>query len=224
MTADIYAARSVRVIKFTELVGKLPTSRALYVVMITSGLIQEYPWTYQTFGRLQIVWPCNSGLLNCLDGHASVDGRLLLMTSNSPDSLDAALVRPGQCDKMILFGYICLEVTAGLCTHIFTRTATELYRDEKSASYEYEIPAMAVQFASRIPTDAAITPAEAQAWLLSNRTDPVAALRGAAEWAKDIVETKLRGANVANCHLHVRHTTHIFQGSLCYRWPRRLQF
>jgi chaperone BCS1 len=138
-----------------------------------------------------------SGLLNCLDGPASVDGRLLIMTSNSPDSLDAALVRPVRCDKKILFGYVCPEVTAGLFANIFTRTAAELYKDEKSASDEHDIPAMAVQFASKIPTDAAITPAEVQAWLLSNRTDPVAALEGAAEWAKDIIETKLRGANVA---------------------------
>jgi chaperone BCS1 len=138
-----------------------------------------------------------SGLLNCLDGPASVDGRLLIMTSNSPDSLDAALVRPGRCDKKILFGYVCPEVTAGLFANIFTRTAAELYKDEKSASDEHEIPAMAVQLASKIPTDAAITPAEVQAWLLSNRTDPVAALEGAAEWTKDIIETKLRGANVA---------------------------
>jgi hypothetical protein len=84
-----------------------------------------------------------------------------------------------------------------LCTNIFTRTAAELYKGEKSASDEYGISAMAVQFASRIPTDAAITPAEVQAWLLSSRTDPIAALEGAVEWAKDIVETKLRGANVA---------------------------
>jgi hypothetical protein len=56
---------------------------------------------------------------------------------------------------------------------------------------------MAVHLASEIPTDAAITPAEVQAWLLSNRTDPVVALEGAAEWVKEIIETKLRGANVA---------------------------
>jgi predicted exporter len=48
-----------------------------------------------------------------------------------------------------------------------------------------------------IPTDAAITLAEVQAGLLPNRTDPVAALESAAEWAKHIVETKLRGVNVA---------------------------
>jgi chaperone BCS1 len=138
-----------------------------------------------------------SGLLNGLDGPASVDGRLLIMTSNSPDSLDAALVRPGRCDKKILFGYVCPEVTAGIFANIFARTAAELYKDEKSASDEHDIPAMAVQFASKMPTDAAITPAEVQAWLLSNRTDPAAALEGAAEWVKDIIETKLRGANVA---------------------------
>jgi chaperone BCS1 len=46
-----------------------------------------------------------SGLLNVLDGPASVDGRLVVMTSNSPDSLDAALLRPGRIDSKVLFGY-----------------------------------------------------------------------------------------------------------------------
>lgn len=39
-----------------------------------------------------------SGLLNCLDGPTSKDGRIVCMTSNAPDSLDPALIRPGRCD------------------------------------------------------------------------------------------------------------------------------
>jgi len=138
-----------------------------------------------------------SGLLNALDGPASVDGRLLCMTSNSPDNLDAALVRPGRCDRKILFGYVCPEVSAKLYTNIYTKTADELYKDEENAANVHDIPAMAAQFARKIPIDAAITPAECQAWLLANRLDPVTAIEGAAQWAREIIENKLRGANVA---------------------------
>lgn len=39
-----------------------------------------------------------SGLLNAIDGVASQEGRLFFMTSNYPEKLDSALVRPGRCD------------------------------------------------------------------------------------------------------------------------------
>lgn len=39
-----------------------------------------------------------SGLLNGIDGVISKDGRLLIMTTNYPDRLDAALIRPGRID------------------------------------------------------------------------------------------------------------------------------
>lgn len=39
-----------------------------------------------------------SGLLNAIDGVAAPEGRLLVMTSNHPEHLDPALVRPGRID------------------------------------------------------------------------------------------------------------------------------
>lgn len=39
-----------------------------------------------------------SGLLNAIDGVAAREGRLLFMTSNFPDRLDSALLRPGRVD------------------------------------------------------------------------------------------------------------------------------
>lgn len=39
-----------------------------------------------------------SGLLNAIDGIASAEGRLLFITSNHPDVLDSALMRPGRID------------------------------------------------------------------------------------------------------------------------------
>ena len=42
-----------------------------------------------------------SGLLNAIDGVATAEGRILIMTTNYPDKLDAALTRPGRIDMRV---------------------------------------------------------------------------------------------------------------------------
>lgn len=44
-----------------------------------------------------------SGLLNTIDGAASHEGRVLIMTTNHPKKLDPALIRPGRVDLQIEF-------------------------------------------------------------------------------------------------------------------------
>ncbi|KAL2037742.1 hypothetical protein N7G274_009467 [Stereocaulon virgatum] len=44
-----------------------------------------------------------SGLLNAIDGVASHEGRVLIMTTNFPDKLDDALIRPGRIDMKVEF-------------------------------------------------------------------------------------------------------------------------
>ena len=44
-----------------------------------------------------------SGLLNAIDGVASHEGRVLIMTTNKPESLDDALIRPGRVDLQVAF-------------------------------------------------------------------------------------------------------------------------
>lgn len=44
-----------------------------------------------------------SGLLNAIDGVASQEGRVLIMTTNRPESLDEALIRPGRVDLQVAF-------------------------------------------------------------------------------------------------------------------------
>ncbi|KAL1964803.1 hypothetical protein VTN77DRAFT_6305 [Rasamsonia byssochlamydoides] len=46
-----------------------------------------------------------SALLNIIDGVASSEGRILVMTTNHIEKLDPALLRPGRVDMMIAFGY-----------------------------------------------------------------------------------------------------------------------
>jgi len=44
-----------------------------------------------------------SGLLNAIDGVASHEGRVLIMTTNKPEMLDEALIRPGRVDLQVAF-------------------------------------------------------------------------------------------------------------------------
>lgn len=44
-----------------------------------------------------------SGLLNAIDGIFNNHGRILIMTTNHPEILDKALIRPGRIDKKIIF-------------------------------------------------------------------------------------------------------------------------
>jgi chaperone BCS1 len=52
-----------------------------------------------------------SGLLNVLDGVIDCPGRIVVMTTNHPEKLDPALVRPGRVNKKLLLSYMG-------CTHI----------------------------------------------------------------------------------------------------------
>jgi chaperone BCS1 len=46
-----------------------------------------------------------SGLLNAIDGVAAGEGRILFMTTNHPEKLDPALIRPGRADLRIDIGW-----------------------------------------------------------------------------------------------------------------------
>ena len=58
-----------------------------------------------------------SGLLNAIDGVASHEGRVLVMTTNFPDKLDEALIRPGRIDLKIPF----TNATRPQITELFIR-------------------------------------------------------------------------------------------------------
>lgn len=47
-----------------------------------------------------------SGLLNVLDGVVETPGRMVIMTTNHPEILDPALIRPGRIDKILELGFM----------------------------------------------------------------------------------------------------------------------
>ncbi|SMR51961.1 unnamed protein product [Zymoseptoria tritici ST99CH_3D1] len=130
-----------------------------------------------------------SGLLNAIDGVGAHEGRILLATTNSPDSLDPALVRPGRIDMKILFAYASAEVSESLFLHIF--------QDTEGRTPHHGLAALANKFSALIPEDQ-LSPAEVQNFLLAHRNDPEEAVEGAAAWAESMLETRRQGGNVAS--------------------------
>eukprot|EP00928_Gymnodinium_smaydae_P014897 TRINITY_DN1546_c0_g3_i1.p1 TRINITY_DN1546_c0_g3~~TRINITY_DN1546_c0_g3_i1.p1 ORF type:complete len:807 (-),score=144.27 TRINITY_DN1546_c0_g3_i1:215-2512(-) len=60
-----------------------------------------------------------SGLLNVLDGVVDTPERILIMTTNHPEQLDPALIRPGRIDKKILLGYMNPTHSSKMIEHYF---------------------------------------------------------------------------------------------------------
>ncbi|KAJ2969146.1 hypothetical protein NUW58_g10055 [Xylaria curta] len=146
-----------------------------------------------------------SALLNVLDGIASQEGRVVIMTSNFPDQLDDALVRPGRIDVKVYMGHI----TRRGAEQIFMRmmktgrldmASTELSDDPEQPKLkslasiiaqdgqevdghhtDEELQVFAQQFAERIP-EATFTPAQIQGYLLRHLHSATTAVDKIAAW------------------------------------------
>lgn len=59
-----------------------------------------------------------SGLLNCMDGLTAPDGAVIVMTTNHPEMLDPALVRPGRVDMRVNFGAANREQIERMCDRL----------------------------------------------------------------------------------------------------------
>ena len=60
-----------------------------------------------------------SGLLNAIDGAFAPEGRVLIMTSNYPERLDEALVRPGRVDRHVKFTNLQDRMAATMFGNIY---------------------------------------------------------------------------------------------------------
>ncbi|KAL4874059.1 hypothetical protein BDV12DRAFT_158962 [Aspergillus spectabilis] len=159
-----------------------------------------------------------SGLLNVIDGVAACEGRILVMTTNHPEKLDPALVRPGRIDMSIAFGYSTAADIKELFSAIYStlegdlrashneRLSRELQakikeNQKKSPAKSLEsgkfpagkVSVWAEKFAENVP-EGEFSPAEIQGYLLHHKTDPEGAIEGAQKW---VVETREKKARIA---------------------------
>jgi len=136
-----------------------------------------------------------SGLLNAIDGVASHEGRILIMTTNHRERLDSALIRPGRVDIQVEFGYAAKETLSEIFRELYKeiggRSSTSLAsggkpfdkkEKQKPESAEKErVRQLADTFSERIPANR-LTPAEIQGYLMSYKGQPEKAMDNIDDW------------------------------------------
>ncbi|KLJ10457.1 hypothetical protein EMPG_14172 [Blastomyces silverae] len=158
-----------------------------------------------------------SGLLNTIDGIASSEGRILIMTTNHIKNLDPALLRPGRVDITIHFEYATTNTLQDLYRAIYTKidgdikystsktcqngstkpstqaqTKFTTHPDNLNNFSPEEIDSLAQDFAFRIPTGK-YTPAEIQGYLLGHKHSARDAVNGVEEWMKSFKREGTKG-------------------------------
>lgn len=159
-------------------------------------------------GRLSL-----SGLLNILDGVASQEGRLLIMTTNHIEKLDKALIRPGRVDMIVPFSLADKTMSESIFRAIYAPFESEFASTELAikakdgsitpkraepseeakerwarhhAEISERIEDLSTHFSAKIP-EHEFSPAEIQGLLLRHKRSPEAAIEAAEAW---VIQTR----------------------------------
>lgn len=119
-----------------------------------------------------------SGLLNVLDGVGSQEGRIVIMTTNRPEQLDSALIRPGRVDMKVLLGNISQKSAEQMFIRMFSPELVGTSVASKS-----EIQRLAAQFASEVPEDT-FTPSVLQGFFQLHLDSPYDAAASVGAWVE----------------------------------------
>jgi chaperone BCS1 len=139
------------------LVDALPPATLLLIEDVDCVFKTERMTTEQTGVTL-------SGLLNALDGVSSREGRVLFLTTNHPERLDPALVRPGRVDRKVELGH----ATPDQARRLF------LWFYQDCGVPPWELESLAERFAAQVPRGKTCM-AAVQEHLLRHRGAPAAA-------------------------------------------------
>lgn len=85
-----------------------------------------------------------SGLLNCLDGVASTEARIVFMTTNYLERLDPALIRPGRIDFKEYIGYCERYQLEEMFKRFYTITNADQDIETKTLHKEFADAVLAV--------------------------------------------------------------------------------
>ncbi|KAF5120293.1 putative mitochondrial chaperone BCS1-B [Metarhizium anisopliae] len=119
-----------------------------------------------------------SRLLNTLDGVASQEGRILIMTTNHISSLDEALIRPGRIDVKLEIPLADSDVTKNLFSFMFGRDKRHDAIDDEII---LELSSLAGDFAKKVP-ELKFSTAQIMSYLLKHKNSAEDALKEANNW------------------------------------------
>ncbi|EJP61099.1 mitochondrial chaperone BCS1 [Beauveria bassiana ARSEF 2860] len=187
---DIYAMNLSKVNDATlnKLMSKLPT-RCILLLEDIDAIESAMSRENINAGSSTSSSVTLSGLLNAIDGVGSVEGRVLIMTTNHVNRIDPAVIRPGRVDKMVEFGLASREMLLELFRYIYIPLSSKAERagdtDEgvvKSQDAQ-DIQELAVKFADRVP-EMKYSPAKIISFLIAHRHSPRDAVENVISWVE----------------------------------------
>ena len=137
----------------------------------------------QTLSNTVIDHVTLSGLLNALDGVAASTGRVVILTTNYPDRLDKALVRPGRIDITVQF-----RLTRRREMEEMFELMSRVNRGADNVEPE-KIQILAKQFALQLPENE-LSAAQLQGYLIERMEDPQRAAEEAHLWCEQVMKAK----------------------------------
>ncbi|KMU85485.1 rieske ISP assembly protein [Coccidioides immitis H538.4] len=102
-----------------------------------------------------------SSMLNALDGPATPEGYILIMTTNYCEKLDNTLICPGWIDMEVLFSYADKNIIRDLFSCLY-----DPFNQISSKISNNRIPDLAMEFMSQVPGGKFTTTVEIQGYLL----------------------------------------------------------
>ncbi|KAI0132441.1 P-loop containing nucleoside triphosphate hydrolase protein [Xylariales sp. AK1849] len=120
-----------------------------------------------------------SGVLNVLDGVGSQEGRIVIMTTNKPEQLDSALVRPGRIDLKVFLG----NISQSSAKQMFIRMFAPDLDDSDSPLKPQDVETLASEFSKHIPEDT-FTPSQLQGFFQLNLDSAVDAVANVSGWVE----------------------------------------
>ncbi|KAF9920157.1 hypothetical protein FBU30_010052 [Linnemannia zychae] len=170
-----------------RLLNNAPRNSILLMEDVDAALVKRKAGKAQEGGNNVTL----SGILNALDGITAQEGSVVFMTTNHIRKLAPALIRPGRCDRKMLFDYADKYQIEGMFlkffmsrppvetkskTQIATSTTSLYEQDSKEQgrkdAYDEMIKRTAAKIAEAITFKDAVTTAQLQGFFMLHRDDP----------------------------------------------------
>lgn len=129
-----------------------------------------------------------SDILNVLDGTIAAEGRVVILTTNTPEVLDSAMIRAGRIEEQVALLAISKESASCIFRRMYCTSDT---------GRNQEISKLAESFANKLPV-ASSTAAEVQGLLLKHRKYPEQAVDMVEEWSAALVSARKNGKNIVD--------------------------
>lgn len=180
------------------LLGDCPPNSILLIEDIDAAFVKRTQGTESNSNSSSLTL---SGVLNALDGVAAQEGSVVFMTTNHITKLDDALIRPGRCDRKLLFDYADRYQVRQMFLKFYQSYSNngpspneseigkrEFQNDLRACERDAMVHIIADQVCEMISKEDRVTTAQLQGFFMLNRNDPEDILEKIPDFLKELAK------------------------------------